>query len=111
VLVKTAKCAHVDIQAEDVEVSMPNNMEFQCPYCHCKYQNIVGISHTEKFKSGDAMLCADCGKIGALKDDWTIGKATNEDTCRWSCDNPIGFEKFEMMAADFRRDAARRQEG
>jgi hypothetical protein len=56
-------------------------------------------------------LCAVCGQIGALKDDWTISQATKEDTCRWSCDNPIGFEKFEMMAADFRRDAARRQGG
>jgi hypothetical protein len=60
---------------------------------------------------GDAMLCAVCGNIGALKDDRTVGKATEEDTCRWACTNPIDFEKFEMMAADFRRNAAERQGG
>lgn len=93
------------------EVSMPDNVEFQCPYCHCEYQNARVISHTEQFSVGDAMLCEVCGRIGALKDDWIISKATIEDTCRWSCSNPVGFEKFEMMAADFRRKAAERQGG
>jgi hypothetical protein len=58
---------------------------------------------------GDAMLCGACGRFGALQGDWSIRQSTSEDIERWSLENPIGWESFEMMAADFRRQAAGRQ--
>jgi hypothetical protein len=88
---------------------MPDALELQCPYCNNKLNAVRLGYETERFGVGDAILCALCGQFGVLQSDWKIIKATIEDTCRWSCTNPVEFEKFEMMAADFRRDAAERQ--
>jgi hypothetical protein len=84
--------------------------DLQCPYCLNKLNCVSLMYDDERFTVGDAMLCSFCGQFGALEGDWTIRQSTNEDMEKWSLANPIDFEKFEMMAADFRRNAARRQE-
>jgi hypothetical protein len=90
---------------------MIDTFRFICPYCNTICHSMESLFEPERFTPGDAMLCGYCGEFGVLEPDWKIRRSTHEDLDRWSLENPVGWETYEMLAADYRRRAAERQGG
>lgn len=93
----------------DAGVDVTFDLMLQCPYCRVQCLQLRAAVETQRFSVGDAMLCQHCGNIGTLQEGWLIHEHTDKDIERWMCESPIGWESFEMMAAEYRRRAAVRK--